>query len=75
MVSGLLHRAGFDSVLGKMGMEAGTPAKLSLSQVVGMFPAQIPAKTSTMAIMMFGSMFKIVFSIETAGFEMPATSS
>ncbi|MER1276780.1 MULTISPECIES: mechanosensitive ion channel [Bacillus] len=40
MVSGLLHRAGFDSVLGKMGMEAGTPAKLSLSQVVGMI-AQI----------------------------------
>lgn len=40
MVSGLLHHAGFDSVLGKMGMEAGTPAKLSLSQVVGMI-AQI----------------------------------
>ncbi|MFW2107986.1 mechanosensitive ion channel [Bacillus spizizenii] len=40
MVSGLLHRAGFDSVLGKMGMETGTPAKLSLSQVVGMI-AQI----------------------------------
>lgn len=39
MVSGLLHRAGFDSVL-KMGMETRTPAKLSLSQVVGMI-AQI----------------------------------
>ena len=36
IVSGLLHRAGFDSLLGKMGFEqAGTP-KLTLSQTVGM---------------------------------------
>ncbi|WP_439846263.1 mechanosensitive ion channel [Bacillus velezensis] len=36
IVSGLLHRAGFDSLLGKMGFEqTGTP-KLTLSQTVGM---------------------------------------
>lgn len=36
IVSGLLHRGGFDSLLGKMGFEqAGTP-KLTLSQTVGM---------------------------------------
>ncbi|MFP3813747.1 mechanosensitive ion channel family protein, partial [Bacillus sp. SIMBA_005] len=36
IISGLLHRAGFDSLLGKMGFEqAGTP-KLTLSQTVGM---------------------------------------
>ncbi|PLR92131.1 mechanosensitive ion channel [Bacillus halotolerans] len=40
MVSGLLRRAGFDSLLGKMGVEPGASAKLSLSQVVGMI-AQI----------------------------------
>ncbi|MCO4851499.1 mechanosensitive ion channel [Bacillus vallismortis] len=40
MVSRLLHRAGFDSMLGKMGMGTGTSAKLSLSQIVGMI-AQI----------------------------------
>ncbi|MBY8912674.1 mechanosensitive ion channel [Bacillus sp. YC2] len=40
IVTGLLHRAGFNSLLGKMGLEAADSAKLSLSQAVGVI-AQI----------------------------------
>ncbi|XLG13552.1 hypothetical protein ACI5QL_00995 [Bacillus velezensis] len=36
IVSGLLHRAGFDSLLGKMGFEQAGTLKLTLSQTVGM---------------------------------------
>ncbi|WP_425286542.1 mechanosensitive ion channel [Bacillus amyloliquefaciens] len=40
IVTGLLHRAGFDSLLGKMGFEQAERPKLTLSQTVGMI-AQI----------------------------------
>nr|WP_223255026.1 mechanosensitive ion channel [Bacillus atrophaeus] len=40
MVAGLLHRTGFNSLLGKMGLGTQEPAKLSLAQIVGMI-AQI----------------------------------